>query len=249
MAQTDRSYMGKGTIFLKRRGGSTGLIPVGNCSALELSFEEEKKEQKDYTSPGGGNTNVVSRIDNVTGSLTVLDITADNLALGLRGAVTTEAGGNTVTDELIAATGADGELLPCAFVPDTATIVVTDALNSTALAEGVDYDITPNGITVIGTGAINSNGVHVTYDKAPQEILQALVEAGQEFTLFFDGLNEAQSGKAVAITLHRIKFSPVQGLPFIGDEFAEATMEFEVLSDNTITGAGISRFMKVVQAV
>ena len=128
-------------------------------------------------------------------------------------------------------------------------VTVTDAVNSTALAEGVDYDITPNGITVIGTGAINSNGVHVTYDKAPQEILQALVEAGQEFTLFFDGLNEAQSGKAVAITLHRIKFSPVQGLPFIGDEFAEATMEFEVLSDNTITGAGISRFMKVVQAV
>ena len=79
--------------------------------------------------------------------------------------------------------------------------------------------------------------------------MEALVEAGAEFALFFDGMNEAQSGKAVSVTLHRIKFSPVEDLPFIGDEFAEVNMAFEVLRDTCKTGAGISQFMKVVQAV
>ena len=59
MARQDRSYIGKGTIYLKYSGYSAGLMPVDNCSALEISFEEDKKEQKDYTSVGGGNVNVV----------------------------------------------------------------------------------------------------------------------------------------------------------------------------------------------
>ncbi len=46
MATQDRSYIGKGTIYLKRLGSSTGLMPVGNCSALEVSFEEDKKGRK-----------------------------------------------------------------------------------------------------------------------------------------------------------------------------------------------------------
>ncbi|WP_202969924.1 hypothetical protein, partial [Endozoicomonas atrinae] len=84
---------------------------------------------------------------------------------------------------------------------------------------------------------------------APQEIMQALVEAGEEFALFFDGMNEAQSGKPVSITMHRLKFSPVQGLPFISDEFAEVSMEFEVLRDSSIGGVGMSQFIKIVQAL
>ncbi len=49
--------------------------------------------------------------------------------------------------------------------------------------------------------------------------------------------------------MHRLKFSPVQGLPFISDEFAEDSMEFEVLRDSSITSSGLSQFMKVVQAL
>ncbi|WP_066017815.1 hypothetical protein [Endozoicomonas atrinae] len=248
MATKDRSYIGKGKIYLKRLSASTGFLPVGNCSALEVSFEEDKKEQKDYTSVGGGNVNVVSRIDSVTGSMTAMDLSAASLAPALRAAVSEEASGSVI-DEVIAASGTDGELLPFAFAPDhSQSITVKDDMDS-ALTEGTDYNLTANGIVVIGTGAIDNGGVKVSYTKAPQEIMQALVEAGEEFALFFDGMNEAQSGKPVSITMHRLKFSPVQGLPFISDEFAEVSMEFEVLRDSSITASGISQFMKVVQAL
>ena len=150
-------------------------------------------------------------------------------------------------DEVIAASGTDGELLP--FAPDhSQSITVKDDMDS-ALTEGTDYNLTANSIVVIGPGAIDNGGVKVSYNKAPKEIIQALVEAGEEFALFLDGMNEAQSGKPVSITMHRLKFSPVQGLPFISDEFAEESMEFEVLRDSSIGGVGMSQFIKVVQAL
>ena len=249
MARQDRSYIGKGNIYLKRLSTSAGYFPVGNCSALEVSFEEDKKEQKDYTRIGGGNVNVVSRIDSVTGSLTAMDLSASSLAPALRAGVKNEGTG-TVTDEEIAATGTDGEFLPFAFAPDLGqTITVKSATDDSPLTIDDDYTLTANGLLVVGDGAISADGVKVSYSKASQEILEALVQAGEEFALFFDGMNEAQSGKAVNITLHRVKFSPLQSLPLIGDEFAEISMEFEVLCDGSITGSGLSQFMRVVQAV
>ncbi len=219
---------------------------MGNYSALEVSFEEDRKEQKDYTSVGGGNVNVLSRIDSETGSLTAMDLSAASLTPALRAAVSEQASG-AVVDEVVPASGTDGELLPFAFAPDhSQSITVKDDMDVT---ECIDYNLTANGIVVIGTGAIDNDGVKVSCTKAPQEIMQALLEAGEEFALFFDGMNEAQSGKPVSITMHRLKFSPVQGMPFISDEFTEVSMEFEVLRDSSIGGVGMSQFMKVVQAL
>ena len=249
MAKQDRSYIGKGTIYLKALKAGTGLMPVGNCSALEISFEEDKKEQKDYTSVGGGNVNVVSRIDSVTGTLTALDLSADTLAPALRAAIKNESSGQ-VTDEVVTGSGNDGELLPFAFAPDhSQSVTVKNASDDSDLAEGTDYTLTANGLLVVGSGAITNAGVKVSYTKAAQEILEAMVSAGEEFSLYFDGMNEAQSGKPVNITLHKIKFSPLQGLQLIGDEFAEVSMEFEVLRDSTKTGSGISQFMKMTQVL
>ena len=250
MERVDRSYIGKGNVYLKLRGSNTGFFHFGNCSALGVSFEEDKKQQKDYTKPGGGNTNSVSSISDVTGSLTALDMTADNLAPALRGAVTKIAGGTQVTDEELPATGTVGEFIPFGSIPDAGeTITLKNAVDDSAIAAGVDYELTENGIVVLDNTNITTSGVKATYTKHAAEVLEALVQAGQEFTLYFDGLNEAQSGKPVNITIHRLKFSPISGLPFIGDEFAEAEMEFEILSDGAISGAGLSKFMKVAQAV
>ena len=78
---------------------------------------------------------------------------------------------------------------------------------------------------------------------------QHVADAGQEYEIYFNGLNEAQSGSLVEIRMYRVKFSPAQGLSFIGDEFGELTTEFEILSDTSKSGVGISKFMKVAQAV
>ena len=89
--------------------------------------------------------------------MTAMDLSAASLAPALRAVVSEEASGS-VTDEVIAASGTDGELLPFAFAPDhSQSITVKDDMDS-PLTEGTDYNLTANGIVVIGTGAIDNAG-------------------------------------------------------------------------------------------
>lgn len=250
MARIDRTFIGKGEIHLQARTEGSPLLPVGNCSELTVSFEEDSKSALDFTSPGGGEANSLTRITQFTGNIKHLDISADNLALALRGAVEQVAGGTEVTAEDIPAVGVVDELIPFAFLPDqNQAITVTDKESAASLASGTDYEVTRVGIRILDGTNIGATGVTVSYTKAKQEIMQALVAAGQEFKLVFNGLNEAQSGKAVNITIHRVKFSPAQGLSFIGDDFAEMDTGFNALSDGNINGDGVSKYMKVVQAL
>lgn len=250
MARVDRTYIGKGEINLQARKAGSALLPIGNCSELTVSFSEDKKSALDYTSPGGGEANSLSRITEFTGNIKHLDISADSLSLALRGAVEQVTGGTTVTDENHACQGVQDELIPLDFLPDeTQAITVNDADTSAPLTAGTDYEVTRVGIRILDGSNIGATGVNVSYTKAMQEIMQALVAAGEEFRLVFNGLNEAQSGKPVNITIHRVKFSPAQGLSFISDDFAEMDTGFSALSDNTITGDAVSKYMKVVMAL
>jgi hypothetical protein len=248
MATTDRSYIGKGPVYFKVKGAAGGMQAIGNCSNLEVSFEEESVTLSDYTTASGGNRNSVSRVSTVTGSVTMHDFSAENLALALRGAVASTTAG-AVTAEAHGTAGTAGEFIPFDFIRDAAaSVTVTDGAGTTYV-EGVDYDLENNGITLKTGTSIDDQGIEVDYTKSVSETMEALTDAGQEYEIYFNGLNEAQSGSLVEIRMYRVKFSPAQGLSFIGDEFGELTTEFEILSDTSKSGAGISKFMKVAQAV
>lgn len=249
MALKNYSYLGKGPIYAGEVGKA--LLPVGNCSALQFAVSENKITQPDYTSPGGGSANSVSRIDEVTGSMTLLDLSPKNLSLAYRGTEREVTGGVSVTDERH--TAYPGALIALDDLPDTAeTIVVTLDPDGTpvVLTENTDYEITRAGVVFLDgstnvTDAVAGHEVGIDYDKADSVVMEALVSSGKEYRLVFDGLNEAQSGKSVMVRAHRVTFSPTQGTSFIGDEFAELPLEFTVLSDNTIAGANLSKFFQV----
>lgn len=241
------SYIGAGAIYLELRGSNSGLINIGNCSVLEYAFDEEKQEQPNYMTPGGGNANVLSRISSFTGAMTLHDFTAENLALALRGSVTAVTAG-TVTDEVHNCAGVHGELIPFDYPIDHSAEITVKTAGDAALTVDEDYTITSTGIVVIGEGDIDNTGVKVSYTKHVGAIMEALVASGAEYRLHFDGLNDAQSGKPVAITNHRIKFSPTSGLNFLGGEFGEIPLAFDVISDPGIVGTGLSQYMKIVQA-
>lgn len=244
----ERSYIGKGRIFIQPTDLSSAMLQIGNCSKLELGFDEEKKEQKDYTSAGGGNANVLMAISSVKASIVNHTITAESMAIGLRGTVSYQTAA-AVTDEPHAVLGVDEEMVPFDFIPDASiAYVVKDTTATTTYDKGVDYTENGNGIQIIATGSIGAQTLKISYTKAASEVLEALTTSGGEYRLFFDGLNEAQSGKAVAIRMHRAKPSPTSGLGLIGDDFSELPMELELLSDSAISGAGLSKFLKISMA-
>ena len=243
MSTTDRSFIGAGSIYIKPADNSAPLLPVGNVSQFQFSFEEDKKELKNYLG-GGGNRNTLSRISSISASLTAHDFTAENLAMALRGSA--KAGSTTaITDEQHTSFGIAGELIPFAKMPDLSkTIMVKDSLDTT-LIEGDDYTLTKAGIKVVDGGGIDDQGVQVSYTPLAANMVQALIESGKEFVLFMEGLNDAQDGKAFNIRVHRVKFSPVQNLDFISDDFASIPLELDVLADTSITGSGLSTFMQI----
>ncbi|MDO6747212.1 hypothetical protein [Gilvimarinus sp. 1_MG-2023] len=243
----EMSFIGVGVVYLELIGSNTGLINIGNVSTLEYAFDEEKQEQRNFMTPGGGNANVQSSISSFTGSMTLVDYTPENLAKALRGSVTAVTAG-AVTEEAHSCAGVDGELIPFDFPADHSEDITVVTTADGALVQDTDYTISSTGIVVIGTGSIDNTGVKISYTKAAGAIVEALVESGQEYKLHFDGLNDAQNGKPVAVINHRVKISPTSGLGFLNSEFAEIPISFDVISDPNVTGTGLSKYMKIVQA-
>lgn len=238
----DKSYIGKGKVYLDGRF-------VGNVTEFTYGATEDKKELKDYTSQGGGNYNAVSRIDAVTASITMSDYSAENLSLALFG-TTNSVTATTVTDESITAPATLDRLVETADIIDTTqTVTVTSDPAGTTHVVDVDYTVSAAGIFIIAGGGISaSDPLLVSYTKKAVDVIEALTASSQEHELLFDGLNEAQSGEPSVIKVHRMKFSPADGISAISDDFGAITLTGDALKDTSITAGGLSQYLKISQA-
>ena len=239
----DESYIGKGTIYIGPYADDSKRRPWGNCSRLDLTFETDDKDLLDYTSAGGGKANRIQRITGVNAQITAHDLSALNVADMVQGASVAVAAG-TVVDE--AHVAYQGGLVRLAFNPDTAVpLVVTSGGGNTTHTLGTDYTETTAGpLIVVGGGIADSTAIEVDYTKKAGDAVEALTATGQEFKLTFVGLNEAQSGRAVVVDIHRWKPGPADTLGFLGDDFAAPNITGECLSDPLIVAAGKSKFFK-----
>jgi hypothetical protein len=137
---SDYSYIGSGKIYLREVGASAGLLPIGNCSALSFAVTEDVKELKDHTQPGGGTYNEVRRVQSVEASISVHDLSPENLAKALFGSVAPITAGAVTDEELELYRGA---IAPTVY-PIDASVSPTLALdetpitrdNSTAYSQG-----------------------------------------------------------------------------------------------------------------
>lgn len=239
----DYSYIGSGKVYLKQVGSAAGLIEVGNVSALSFNVTEDTKELKDYTQPGGGTYNEVKRISSVEMSMTMHDLSPENLARVLYGtasAITSAA----VTDESKVAY--KNAFIPLNFIPTAAAPVVKHTSGTPTYVENTDYEVRPGGIFILQGGAItDAQVIKVSYTKAAANAVEALTNAGQEYEVFFDGLNEARSGKSSTVYAYRVKIGAAQNLSLIGDDYAALEVTGKLLKDTTKSGAGISQYFKV----
>lgn len=126
-------------------------------------------------------------------------------------------------------------------------------LGKVALTDAQDYDRTPHGIRIKDAPAniqyptADTNiPLAVTYERNPQYLIQALAAAQQLYELRWEGLNAVDGGNPLHATYFRIKLSPTSGFQrHGGDDFAELTLSGTVLSDDTRTGAGLSKFVEM----
>lgn len=304
MTTRDYSYIGSGKIYLRELNGNSGLLEVGNASALSFSVSEEVKELKDYTQPGGGTANEVRRIDAVEVSMTLHELNPENFARAIYGN-TSGVNAGAVSDEIhtaylgglvafeflpnatpapvvvggegatTAATntayGLNALVVPAApngyfyqatvagtsagtapTWPTTVGATVTDGavtwknMGATALTEGDDYEIRPGGVLILETADLADGAIiGVSYTKQAVDVVEAITDAGKEYEMIFDGLNEARSGKRTRVRVHRVKVGAATDLGLIGDEYAALEVTGKILKDASKTGAGVSQYFKV----
>lgn len=239
----DRSFIGEGQVFARLFGSQEALLSLGNCDAFSISYATDRKALPDYMG-GGGNRNVRTRPTDVTGSIGMYDITADNVSRITRGTIKITPT-TALTDEAHTSTGEVGELIPFKYMPDVSKNVTVKTATDGALVAGTDYLLTPHGIQVLANSDIDATGVKVSYTPRKSSAVHMLNGSEREYELFIAGLNDAQSGAPYALRIRRAKFGMLQELPVLGQDYLKLTGPIELLSDPTVVADDISKFCQM----
>lgn len=246
IAFPDYSYIGSGSLLIREFGSAAPFVPVGNCSELKFSPQDETKSLTDFTQPGGNKRAEVRRLSGVDLSFTFTDFSAENFARGLRADVTT-IGSGTETGEAVVAY--KGGYTPLAKIAATITSVVPHG-GGTAYTAGTDYQLIDGQFYIPSTSTIpdpsgGAANIDVTYTYTAQKRVEALTSPNKQYELLFVGLNEAHSGRIVRVQAYKCSASVIAELSLIGEDFGAGTISGSLLPDGTRTGAGISQYFVV----
>ncbi len=226
--------------------GARAYVDVGNTSAFQFSFSENKQELRDYRDPSGGVDASVSRIESVTGSMDLRHFTADNLAMALWG-----------TTSVLAATAITDEAHVCflgKFVPTDRLIDTTVApvvKKGAATVDTGDYTVTAGGITFADTvttsGLVDEDDITISYTPLAGNDIQSLINSAPNVSVFFEGIN-AVTGKYASVRMYKCKLGVAANIGLIGDDFGTLQVSFTVEKDETVTGTGTSKYFALQQA-
>lgn len=247
----NRSFIGGGTVYIREKGKDTGFEEIGNSDTLQFAIAENKITQRNFKQKGGGNIASASSVTDVTGSLNGLSMQPNALAIALRSLVTTTAGAAQSSE---AHPAYKNSLVRLKHIPDLdQTITVTGTGGTPTYVEGTDYEVRPGGIFIIEAGSIPSttasaNNLEVSYTSITSFSIQGVTRSAVDYELYFDGFNDADNGKSVQVMCHKVTFSPSQALDLISEEYGQLPMSFELLADETVVGAGESKYFEVKMA-
>jgi hypothetical protein len=240
-----KPYAGVGKVYARRYGVAEALREVGNCSNLSVSYEEDAREQTDFTKGGGGVYASIKRINNATCSFTWLDFSPRNLREVLFGGVTVTTGGTVVNEASVAYRGG----LSKTVHPNPTVVTVQNQAGTVTYVNNTDYEVRGGGIWITPNSAMtDGQAIRFNYTYAAYDTIEGLIASAPELEMLFEGVNEADSNTFVNLDLWRVKLGPPSDVQFISEEFGQLEIEATLISDPTKTGAGISKFLRVRQA-
>jgi len=242
MAEIIKSYIGVGKV-LARVFGTTGKFRhVGNVSGLPLKHTVDVQRQPDFTRSGGGTAVRVERIQQIECAMTWLTFSPENWAIAMAGVASTVAL-DTIADEVIK--GYKGATVPLAHPPSVIT-TVTDSAGITTYTEGTDYEMSGAGLYFPDASTIvEAADLKVDYDHGAYTRLEAAMGTATELELMFEGLNEADSDKAVIVNLWRVSVPSAEEIQLIGTTLGEMKFAAELLKDAS-KGTGVSAYYRAL---
>ncbi len=243
------SFIGTGKIKIATyTSGATfaarNFIDVGNASDFSYNFSETKKELLDYQDPAGGTAATVVKLDKVEGKMDLRVFSLANLALALWGTAAPTLGVTAITTEPHVITA--GSFVPFDRIMNTTVAPVIT--NGTTTVGTADYVISPGGITIASTistvGVTSGDAINVAYTPIASGSVQTLINSAPEVSVFFEGINGVD-GKMTTVRMYKAKLGVAQNVSMISEDFNTLSLTFTINKDTTVTGAGISQFMKI----
>lgn len=239
--------LGRGEALFKRRttaGVGYEFLSLGNVSELSVTGNDTNVELANFLTADGGNYAEALDQRDISGTLTLHELNADNIALLTAGNVTyyTQAATPVVAESLSTA-AVLGATYQTAKRQITSVVVKQGA---TTLVLGTDYtipDANPGLIKLLSTGGATA-GAALTVDYTPtvlattaQKTVSMFTEGTIYGTMLFNpatGITGPRwEGKWFNVAM---KASALNGL--IGSTFAASPISFKVLNDAAGTYGG-----------
>lgn len=254
---TTQYFSGQGIVLISERnvdGTPVGFRPVGNVSSLTVQNAIEEFEHKESYTGTRGEDLVLTTDIGVDITAVLESFSKDNLALALYGSSTNVAADTAVAKNIPAATL--GLIYPLDKVSVSNVVVKDGATGTITYVVDVNYelDAATGSIRIMTTAEqtaasaanliADQDELDVTFDHAAQVNVDAQVVGRTDRILRFEGLNTADTNKAVVVEIYRFSTAPLAELALINDEIAQFELSGKCLSDD-LRPAGQSKFFKI----
>lgn len=242
MAQP-KVFKGVGIVYAQRLDvPNAPMVDLGDVETLKISHRSNSVTWKQHRRPGGGNLARLDQPEGVDLQVQMQEWTEENMAMVLQGKVV-EMQSETVSGESILLQPGS---LSMTRLPGPKNIVLTRKTDSSEIPASA-VTVSAAGIFVPADSELITAPTEATiaYTSTQAKRIEALVEAGAEYRLVFDGLNEADSGRPVVVECYRWKAPPAEELALIDAENPGKLLSSgELLADQSV-GADRSAFYHI----
>lgn len=240
-----KAYSGTGTIYMRpvdSAGAPTGnFVPVGDAYPLSCQVATKQIKKKSRRVETAGQIIAAkNEIEDITGTLTLHEWNAANLAWALSGSKTERTGsGADITAEAVTALAA-GEYAVLAY-RDVSAVVVQDVTDTTTYVLDTDYklDAKLGLITIIDGGAITASDVlHIDYTYAAETGYRVAIGTDVQIRVeILAHLYSEFADKHFVMELDSVILASNSEINFISDEGSEGELLQFGMTLETIEGA------------
>jgi hypothetical protein len=245
-------FSGQGRVYIGARdssGNPQGLNFVGNVPELKVALSVETLEHQESTS--GQRLTDLQLIKTKKGEFacTLEELITANLALALYGSTVEQTSG-TVTSEVLPNPITVGSLYLLAK-QNVSSVVVKDSTGTPKTLPAAQYSLnTKHGslsITDKTTGGVYVEPFKVDYAYGTASSTALFTQPLPERWVRFEGLNTADSNRAVVIDLYRVAINPAKELSIITEDLLKFELSGQVLADTTKSASGdLGQFGRIV---
>lgn len=229
--------LGAGQIFFDRSDVDKGLVHLGNCTAFQISFEDETREVTNKMTASQGTYRKVTSKRTGKLQITGQEFNPDNAALVTMGSKSALAqSSSSVTAEVLAtaAQAVEGAYYQTAFRGISSLVLKQGA---TTLVAGDDYEIidaTVGLIHILEGGALWADGTQVDADYTYAADTSTTIRGGDTGNIYGKVLfiGDPAAGPAMDVHVWNVSIAPSGGLDLIGDDFLSWTLDCEIMDDS-----------------